>query len=222
MDNPVTILALTDLHGSAAYVRRLEAEIKDADLILVAGDITNFGRRKQAEALLKPLLETGVPLFAVSGNCDHSQVEDYLTEMGINASAGTASIKNLNIFGLSGSLTTPVPTPRTFSEEEFAGLIADETRALSVGELGILLTHQPPFNTAVDAVRSGMHVGSRVIRKFIEDSKPLVCVSGHIHESFGRGTIGTSILVNPGPFHDGRYAVIQLSAGHAEARLKSF
>ena len=47
----------------------------------------------------------------------------------------------------------------------------------------VYVIHAPPFNTKLDIITSGMHVGSRAIREFIEKEQPYLALHGHIHES---------------------------------------
>jgi len=63
--------------------------------------------------------------------------------------------------------------------------------------------HGPPHGTALDLIHGEVHVGSREVRKFLEQQKPLLSLHGHIHESpavSGRfaDRIGGTICVNPG------------------------
>ena len=63
--------------------------------------------------------------------------------------------------------------------------------------------HGPPHGTALDLIHGEVHVGSRVVRKFLEERRPLLSLHGHIHESpavSGRfaDRIGPTICVNPG------------------------
>ena len=63
--------------------------------------------------------------------------------------------------------------------------------------------HGPPHGTALDLIHGEVHVGSRVVRKFLEQHEPLLSLHGHIHESpavSGRfaDRIGGTICVNPG------------------------
>jgi Icc-related predicted phosphoesterase len=53
-------------------------------------------------------------------------------------------------------------------------------------------------------------VGSPAVRAFIQESEPALCISGHIHESFGEDRIGNTVCVNLGPYKSGRYAVIRI------------
>jgi uncharacterized protein len=50
-------------------------------------------------------------------------------------------------------------------------------------EKTIVLFHSPPYNTYLDCLWSGEHVGSKAIREFIELKQPYLTLHGHIHES---------------------------------------
>jgi Icc-related predicted phosphoesterase len=83
-------------------------------------------------------------------------------------------------------------------ENDFAK-IASETDPSKT----VYVTHSPPCNTALDIVYSGEHVGSRAIRRFIEDAQPTLTLHGHIHESPVRSgkifnRIGNTMSINPG------------------------
>ena len=47
----------------------------------------------------------------------------------------------------------------------------------------ILVSHCPPFGTALDMILDGRHVGSMAIRDYIEKKKPYVTLHGHLHET---------------------------------------
>jgi len=67
----------------------------------------------------------------------------------------------------------------------------------------IYVMHAPPFNTKLDVIADGTHVGSKAIRNFIEEQQPFLTLHGHIHESpkiSGSYTdkIGKTICINIG------------------------
>jgi len=69
----------------------------------------------------------------------------------------------------------------------------------------IYLIHIPPYGTKIDCLFSGVHAGSKSIRKFIEEKQPLLTLHGHIHEAPMVGNeyidkIGNTIIVNPGQY----------------------
>ncbi len=66
----------------------------------------------------------------------------------------------------------------------------------------------------------GLHTGSKALRAFIDDKNPVLCLCGHIHESSGKEYYGDTLVINPGPFKDGKLAVINISgSGKAEAEI---
>lgn len=69
----------------------------------------------------------------------------------------------------------------------------------------LFVLHSPARGTKCDLVQGGHHVGSRAIRRFVEERRPPLVLSGHIHESprvsgAWRDTLGSSTVVNPGQF----------------------
>jgi hypothetical protein len=84
----------------------------------------------------------------------------------------------------------------------------------------VLMTHNPPLNTTTDRIRSGVHVGSRSVREFIEKVQPDVCITGHIHESKGMDHIGKTVIVNPGDFVSGGYVVLEKTGDTLQVSLK--
>jgi len=72
------------------------------------------------------------------------------------------------------------------SVEKENGTISEDLnklKVLSIPKNTIYVIHAPPFNTNLDIVTKGQHVGSKAVRKFIEGEQPLLALHGHIHES---------------------------------------
>jgi len=70
----------------------------------------------------------------------------------------------------------------------------------------IFVSHSPPYDTPLDIMMDGSHVGSRAIRRYIEANQPLVSLHGHIHESFHMSgnyfcRLGETVSFNPGQIH---------------------
>jgi Icc-related predicted phosphoesterase len=160
------IVAISDIHGNAAGIDRLSPVLESADLVLVSGDITNFGGRREAAAVL-----------------------DRLSKHAGRVLAGKA--------------------------------LADSVSGLSLGAPLVILSHQPPFGTKADQVRGGRNVGSRTLRKFLEERQPLACFCGHIHESPGLDSIGETRVANPGPLPQGGYVWAEWEGGGLKVELKS-
>ena len=84
----------------------------------------------------------------------------------------------------------------------------------------VLVSHQPAKDTVTDRITIGLHVGSTAVRGFIERRKPVLCISGHIHEAQGTDRIGTTTLVNPGPFAEGRYLWAELDGDTCRVEIR--
>jgi Icc-related predicted phosphoesterase len=204
------IVVIADIHGR---VRRLQAAATDltaADLVVLTGDITNFGRRAEAEAVIQAIETYNHRIVAVAGNCDYPEAEGYLAERGFDLHASHREIAGVTFVGLGGSLPAPVPSPNVYGEHELESFLAAAIEGVDPDAPLILVSHQPPKDTHLDRTTRGEHVGSVRVRRFIEERSPLLCLTGHIHEAAGMDQIGSTRLVNPGPLDAGRYAHIEL------------
>jgi Icc-related predicted phosphoesterase len=202
------IIALTDLHGKTGIFRLISSQLKTADLVVLCGDITHFGRKKEISGIIGQLGDINPALFAVSGNCDYPEVEEYLVHEGMSLNATFREFMGYYFVGLSGSLPCPGKTPNEYSEEEY-GIITENLHVPSDKPL-IMVSHQPPSDTLNDEVTPGYHVGSRAIRRFIDRHQPLICFTGHIHEGVGIDHIGKTAVINPGPSGSGGYALAEV------------
>lgn len=209
----MVVLTLTDIHGSGRYLEACARALAQADLVIIAGDITNFGGRREAIPIIDKIRSYNEAVIAVTGNCDDPEIEDYLDAEGLNIGGRSRVIGGICFAGLGGSLPGPAPTPNTHTEEELAVLL--EQAAVGLTDPFVLVSHQPAVNTRTDLALGVRHVGSASVRSFIERTAPLVCFSGHIHESIGTDLIGRTRLVNPGPFRSGKFAKTNFSSDGA-------
>ena len=86
-----------------------------------------------------------------------------------------------HIAGLGYSNPTPFNTPGEYSEPQIAGRLQ---RFASLAPL-VLVCHAPPYGTALDCIRPGLHAGSTAVRDFILQYQPEYFLCGHIHEAEG-------------------------------------
>lgn len=209
-DSTLKLLALADIHGRAKNIALIADVIVDCDAVLIAGDITDFGGIDQAQAVLSALQSYGKPIFAVPGNCDPSVVDEVLGQNKISLHGIGIESNGLQFVGVGGSLPCGGATPNESGELTFQDVLERGVSGLSTTDNLVVVTHQPAFGTHLDNVGSGRHVGSRAIRRFIEQYEPILAVSGHLHELPGADTVGPTTLVNPGPLRQGCYAVIEI------------
>jgi hypothetical protein len=88
-------------------------------------------------------------------------------------------------------------------------------------KIKIQVTHAPPARTKMDLLYTGAHVGSEAVRKFIEDNRPNVAVSSHIHEARGIDELGTTKLINAGRFPEGHCGIIMINGNDVTTRILS-
>lgn len=71
------IIAVGDLHMETDYLQRIEA-LADADLLILNGDLTNFGSTAQVGRVIDKARAANQSLLAQFGNLDRPEVNDYL------------------------------------------------------------------------------------------------------------------------------------------------
>jgi len=74
-NDTITVAAIGDLHvteGSVAPYREVFAEIsRTADVLVLCGDLTNFGKTSEAEILAEDIRTCDIPVLGVLGNHDY-------------------------------------------------------------------------------------------------------------------------------------------------------
>ena len=213
------IIAFGDIHMDTKQARKIP-EIKTADCVVITGDLTLCGGRREAQEVLEPLSELHPRLYAMIGNMDLPEIDDLLTETGINLNGTGTIFDNIGLLGLGGSNTTPFGTPSEFSEEDLSRTLWQAYETVKSAPIKLLFSHPPPINTKLDVVTGGVHVGSQAVRAFIEQTDCRACVCGHIHEAMGVDRIGETTLVNPGLLSQGGYADIECDGGEVKVSLK--
>ena len=202
----IDIVGLADIHGDVKTIKTLGPDIRQAHAILLVGDITHFGKEKEAAAVVDAIAQYNPRILAIPGNCDYPEVSGYLAERGVSLEGRRMIIDGVGFIGVGGSLPCPGVTPNEMSEERFQTELEATSSKLPLGMPIVLVSHQPPYNTKADQIINGDHVGSRTVRQFIRDRQPLLCFTGHIHEGRSIDTIGRCQVINPGPLREGQYA----------------
>lgn len=204
------IVALTDIHGNLDYLPRIAGELAGADLVLIAGDLTTFGGQPHAHRIVSSLERHNPNILAVHGNCDLQTVEEYLHLSEIALDGRCVTVDGVAFAGLGGSLPCPGTTPNESRESEFAARLEELKSQIDRDRPLVFVSHQPPWGTKLDAVSANRHTGSKAIRNFILETQPILALSGHIHEAVTIDTLQNTTMINPGPFHHGRYAYIEI------------
>jgi Icc-related predicted phosphoesterase len=206
----VIIIALADIHADLTHLPQIAEHLSTADLVLLAGDITNFGDWRQTERIISEIRSYNRHILAVPGNCDRPDVNDYLESENISLDHNCIAAAGVSFIGLGGSLPCHGSTPNEMLDNNFTNSLTALEELVPADNKFVLVTHEPAVNTTID-LSDGKHIGSAAIRRFIEKTQPLLAVSGHTHQSPGTDRIGRTTLVNPGPLKDARYAIIELT-----------
>lgn len=214
------IVSISDVHMATRNLARMTEVWRDTDLVIIAGDLTNFGGIEDAGKVLDDVRASCKNVLAVPGNLDKPETFPYFEREGVALHGKGMVIDGVAIFGCGGSNLTPFKTPSEFTEDEiYAALMRGYEAVREVRPL-IMVCHTPPLETKCDRIVSGKAVGSSAARRFIEEYQPEVCISGHVHESAGVDAIGRTTVLNEGPFKGGGYIVVDINSDNVDARLE--
>jgi Icc-related predicted phosphoesterase len=206
------LVAITDLHGSPAALDRILAGAGAVDLILLGGDLTNFGSPAEAERLVRQAEATGTKVWAVAGNCDSAEIERRLVELEVSLMGRGVVHDGVGLHGLSA-----MPPWRSdmyqLTEDELAEVLRAGYAPIAGAAHHVLLSHPPPHGGRLDCTSAGKHVGSTALRDFIDETQPELVLCGHIHEARGVEKLGRTTAVNCGPAAAGFYALAELGDG---------
>jgi uncharacterized protein len=201
--NAMRFLVLSDVHRRDKVANWANELIDDMELdgTIVLGDITHFGPPEWAGEFLGGLKGD---TYAVPGNCDPPGTMEHIEKNSVSLHLRKVRLGDYVLGGMGGSNPTIFDTPNEYSEEDIMSLL----RPLM--ETGmILVLHCPPFGV-LDVPFSGKHVGSVSIARLVEEFKPRVVLSGHIHEDRGIVERDGTIFMNPGPAKEGYSGLLEL------------
>jgi len=189
----VKLLLFSDIHNNHKALERLIAI--EADYYFAAGDLVSWARGLEAcGEILKPRADQ---VYVLPGNHESdAQIAAFCANFGFHDFHGQSlRIGQYHVAGLGYSSPTPFNTPGEYTEAELATRLArfDKLQPL------VLICHAPPYGTALDRVREGLHAGSHAVRDFTDRHQPDYLFCGHIHEAEGvQAQIGKTKAVNVG------------------------
>jgi Icc-related predicted phosphoesterase len=219
----VRIAAAGDIHageGAGERIANAFAEAaEEADLVLLAGDLTNHGEPEEAAVLAEACRDVDVPIVAVLGNHDwhvnrRDEVVEVLTRAGIVVLDRDWTIMEVNgvevgIVGVKGFVggfpDTELPD---FGEPLLRQVYAETTaevwglerglQAVAHCELRITLLHYAPTTTTLEGEPRVIwaFLGSDRLAAPIEEHCPDLVLHGHAHKGTFEGFIGTVPVFN--------------------------
>jgi len=203
-------LCITDIHNRIEPFQHILKDAGPIDLVLLGGDLTNFGTPADVEKIVHVAQSANFPVLAVAGNCDSAPIDRRLMELGVSVAGRGMIIDGIGIHGLSAA----PPWHRGmygFTEEELGQHLQAGYSQVQNAQRHVVLAHVPPRGIKLDRTHFFQHVGSSALREFVEKTQPALVVCGHVHESRGVEILGSTTVVNCGPAKSGYYAIAELS-----------
>jgi len=212
------IAAIADLHFSPQSYDRIREPMQrvrdDAEVLVLAGDLTNFGRPEEMESLLNALVRLRIPIVAVLGNHDYeSGKQDELIKMmtaeGIKVLDGTgyerdgvgfAGTKGF-LGGFGRGMLTAFGEPEV---KQFVQASLDETmkleRALTQlrAEKRVVVVHYAPICETVrgEPEQIYAYLGSSRLGEVIDRHGVNLVLHGHAHHGTPDGKTTGGIPVH--------------------------
>lgn len=217
------IAATADLHFSPQNYDRIREQMnrvrEDADLLVIAGDLTNYGRPPEMESLLNALVRLRVPIVAVLGNHDyesgqHEQLMQMMTAEGIKVLDGTGYERDGVGFagtkGFLGGFGRGILT--AFGEPEVKAFVqasVDEAlkleRALSQlrTEKRVIVVHYAPIGDTIKGEPAEIfpYLGSSRLAEVADRHGATLILHGHAHHGSPDGKTTAGIPVHNVALH---------------------
>ena len=190
--------AISDLHG-ILYLYDLSEKIKDADILLIAGDTVDMWSQKSMKLSKEWYEEEFIP-WTKEINCKHIVMiggnHDFYLEK--NSNEFRELIKGTNIIYIENEYVTIdgitiYGTPLCHKFYNWAFMPDDKEQRKLIKNtvptdkhIDILLTHDAPYGCSdqcFETMTPNEHLGSYVIREVIKKYKPTYCIHGHLHTS---------------------------------------
>jgi Icc-related predicted phosphoesterase len=209
----IRVAAVGDLHvgldGSAQWRDVLKPVSDEADVLLVAGDLTRIGTAGEAAAVASALELVSIPVFAVLGNHDYhggceTEMTRILASRGVHVlegSTGTLEVGGVRIGiagakGFGGGFANACGSD--FGEPEMKAFIR-HTAALSErlaralesleADLRVALLHYSPVPDTLLGEQPQIYpfLGSYLLAQAIDEAGADLVVHGHAHLGSERG-----------------------------------
>lgn len=197
------IAATADIHFSPQAYDRIREQMQkvrdEADILILAGDLTNFGKEEEMHSLLNALVRLRVPIVAVLGNHDYeSGQEEQLMKMmvteGIKVLDGSSYERDgigfagckgfVGGFGRGALTAFGEASLKSFVQAGIEEAMKLE-RALSQvrAEKRVVVTHYSPVRETVEGEPPEIfpYLGSSRLAEVIDRFGAVLAVHGHAH-----------------------------------------
>ncbi len=211
------IVVISDIHNDVENLMKFLDEIEKTnfDVLICPGDLTDtiapkgFSKVEIGKLIIEELKSLKKPILICPGNQDREIIK-VIEDAKISLHGRGVKIGKYGFYGFGGA-KTPFNTSLEPSEEEIENGLKKAYESVKDAKVKIQVTHIPPARTKLDKIFTGAHVGSEVVRKFIEEKMPCVAICAHVHEGRGIDEIGKTKIINSGRFPEGYYGLIELN-----------
>lgn len=215
------VAAVGDMHvgedSVGAFRERISQIQEHADVLLLAGDLTQRGRLSEAKVLADDLRDTPVPVIAVLGNHDYHEGQDaeitaLLEDAGVRVLEGTATKlqcrgRTLGVAGVKGfgsgfagacgsEFGEPEMKAYVRHAKEQARVLEEALRSLDT-DVRIALTHYSPVPDTLEGERREIYpfLGSYLLGEAIDAAGCDLAVHGHAHRGREHGLTPAGVPV---------------------------
>ncbi len=217
----VRVAAVGDVHvglDMRGELRRSFASVKEhADVLLIAGDLTQHGSREEGRLMAEEVADVGVPTVAVLGNHDYHQdaqdaIRADLERVGVTVLEGENVVLELagrrvgiaGVKGFGGGFAGACGSE--FGELEMKAFIRhtkDTARQLLQClkamdcDVRIALTHYSPTKDTLLGEKLEIYpfLGSHLLAEAIDEGRCDLAVHGHAHHGSERGITAGGVPV---------------------------
>lgn len=213
----IRVAAVGDIHIGSDSDRRvaegLSSVNEQADVLLLAGDLTKCGTPDEGRMVAEELVGVGVPIVAVLGNHDYhdnaeAKITAILEEVGVRVLEGAATVVELpagrlgiaGVKGFGGGFTGAnasafgEPEMKLFVQHTYT--VSDNLAAALAGldpagcDARIALLHYSPVPDTLDGERREIYpfLGSGLLAEAIDRCGADLVLHGHAHHGTAEGT----------------------------------
>jgi Icc-related predicted phosphoesterase len=202
-DGTLKVAALADLHVSEDYAtgyRDLFAEIsREADVLALAGDLTDLGKPREAEILAQDLKACSIPVVGVLGNHDYEcgcveEISRILRESGMKLLDGHATeidgVGFVGVKGFAGGFGRRMlgsfgePAMKQFVAETMSEAMRLENAMRTVrAKRSVVILHYAPVADTIESEPLEIYpfLGSSRLAETIDRFQVSAIVHGHAH-----------------------------------------
>lgn len=211
------IAATADLHFTPQMYDKIRDQMNrvrdEADVLVIAGDLTNYGRPSEMESLLNSMVRLRIPIVAVLGNHDYEsgkqeELVNMMTAEGVKVLDGTAYERDgvgfagtkgfLGGFGRGVLTAFGEPEVKAFVQSSIGEAMKLE-RALSLlrTEKTVVVVHYSPVADTVkgEPMEIYPYLGNSRLAEVVDRHGAALIVHGHAHHGSAEGKTTAGVPV---------------------------